>query len=162
MVVDDCCNCAAIHTADEAPICDVPACDQSTCSAQGVDMPAAVCRFGVCELAPIACNPVIVTCDSLPPACPDGQIASVADNGCWGPCVPAEVCDVVPDCSVCADDETCVRRDTQLGAEYLCEPIAAACAGVPACDCMDPCTEPYICADGGDLGMELTCSCPNC
>lgn len=155
----DCCECAGVPADDDAPICDLE-CDQSLCDQLGVKQ--AVCRFGVCITERLACDPVKVACDALPPKCPDGQVATV-EGACWsGQCAPGEFCDVVPDCSLCAEGWMCVHFESQLPTDPRCEPVPAECDGVD-CDCAGT----FVCTDAFDVcaakpGDELVCSCPVC
>ena len=83
---NDCCDCLAVPAPDELAICK-KGCDQKQCEL--LEISAATCRFGVCVTEKVPCDPMKVACDSLPPDCPKGQVASVKD-GCWsGHCVPA-------------------------------------------------------------------------
>lgn len=160
VVVDDCCTCAAQHVDDPVPDCDILACFQSTCSAQGVPGIGVQCVFGSCEFVPVDCNAALVTCEEPPPPCPEDTLPSVVD-GCWGTCVPSEACDFVPDCSWCPGDETCVTQGTQLGLFYSCVPVDPSCDGTADCDCMGSvCQNPFMCTD--ENAGELTCVCPVC
>ena len=162
VVVDDCCSCLAIPADQEPPECDIEACLQSTCMAQGVP-PIAACELGSCEIAPVPCNPSDVFCESLPPDCPEGTVPGVnPDANCWsGTCVPAEHCDIVPSCDVCPDDETCVEYVTMFGPEYHCSPVPESCDGTPSCACMaEACVDMYETCGDGDMG--ISCSCINC
>lgn len=164
VVVDDCCACTAAHV-DERPAACAETCDTTQCGAAGIDRPAAECVFGHCQLAKVACNGTYLSCDALPPDCPDGTLPSVdEDADCWtGACVPAEACDVVPGCSDCDAGEVCVQTATQIGAFYSCWPVDPACGGAPSCGCMgEVCTSPFVCGDGGLGPAELGCVCPVC
>lgn len=160
-VVEDCCSCLAILQGTEAPNCDLQECLQSACGALGVSNPVAQCELGSCELAPLPCNPLEVACDALPPVCPDGMLPSI-DGACWsGLCVPAELCDVVSDCSDCPEDEACVQFVSHAPVTR-CTPIPPACEGVPSCGCMgaDVCEAPFdIC---NDIDGAISCGCPVC
>lgn len=162
IVVDDCCNCTAIATDAEPPMCDIPNCLQSTCSALGIT-PVAQCELGSCELGPMSCDPSVVSCESLPPDCGAGTFPGTDENTmCWtGLCVPAELCDVVPSCADCPEAETCVEYVMQGGPEFHCSPIPEACDGTPSCECLsDVCIGDFdTCGEGPD---GLTCSCPVC
>lgn len=159
VTIDDCCTCAAQHVDDEVPDCP-ELCVVGKCQEQGIPEIGAVCRFGTCVFEKVSCDPIQVACDGPPPECGEGWLPSV-DRDCWGGCVPAEACDVVPSCDDCPTHETCVEVQTQLGARYVCEPIAPECGEDPTCACMgEACTEPFdTCADGPD---GLQCSCPAC
>jgi len=163
VLVDDCCNCTAIHQSEEPPPCDIDACLQSTCSAMGVTMPAAVCDAGSCAVVPQSCDDSLVTCESLPPKCPPNSVPGVdANTMCWtGFCVPVELCEVVPACDFCEEGEACVEYLAQLP-QIMCVPIPEACGGVPTCDCMGAvaCQDPFtVCTDGPE---GIQCLCPAC
>lgn len=160
-VVEDCCSCLAILQGTEAPNCDLQECLQSACGAMGVSTPIAQCELGSCELAPLPCNPFEVACDALPPECPEGMLPTI-EGACWsGLCVPAALCDVVPDCAACPEDEACVQFVSQLPVTR-CSPIPPACDGVPSCGCMgdDVCESPFdLC---NDIDGAISCDCPVC
>ncbi|MEZ4448339.1 MAG: hypothetical protein R3B09_02590 [Nannocystaceae bacterium] len=157
---NSCCSCAAVPV--DTPDEQCPGeCFVTSCEGMGLYLPSAACRLGRCALAPQRCNPAEVACDALPPECPDGFVASVVDV-CWGSCVPAHLCDVLPACShgLCGPGWMCV--ESQAGAfKPHCEPIPAACDGAPGCGCaagefaevcQGGCEEgsgSLICADGG-------------
>jgi hypothetical protein len=161
IVIDDCCRCAVVPAAD-APTCDEPPCIQSRCNDLGFT-PQAQCELGSCEPVPVPCDPGGVTCDSVPPSCQAGFFPGVdPEANCWtGGCVPADACDVVPDCADCPEGEACVQYDTMFGPDLHCAPIPAACDGTPSCACMsEACVEPFgSCGDGPD-GMR--CACEGC
>lgn len=164
VVVNDCCSCTAAHAEDMIDACPVK-CDQTACDAAGLAGIEAQCVFGSCELVPVPCNDAGVFCDDPQPDCPDGTLPSVTEDGnCWtGNCVPAEACDVVPDCTWCSDADTCVQTATQLGFFYACWPTNLECAAGPSCDCMgEVCTDPFICSDPAAGPAELGCVCPVC
>jgi hypothetical protein len=161
VVVEDCCACDAVP-ADDVPRGCPKACAITACGAAGIEMPQAHCNFGHCELVPQTCNPIAVSCESLPPDCPDGTLPGV-DFDCWsGHCVPGHLCDVVPSCDWCEADETCVLTGTQIGVYYACEPIDPSCGGTPDCACMGAvCSAPFQCGPG--MGATpLECFCPVC
>ncbi|MBX7083613.1 MAG: hypothetical protein K1X88_30670 [Nannocystaceae bacterium] len=158
---EDCCNCLALPVGVEPPPCDLPECFATACGAIGIN-PVAQCELDSCELVPLPCNPYDVTCDSTPPDCPVGSAPSVDPNdSCWtGLCVPAELCDVVPSCADCPDDEVCISNVAQLPTQQ-CSPIPQACEGTPTCACMgEVCVAPFdTCSDGDGT---ITCSCVTC
>ncbi len=161
MLVEDCCNCTTISVGAEPPPCEQVECDQTACDAIGV-VPELQCELGSCEFVPVPCNPS-VACDSLPPKCPAGTLPSVNEQeSCWtGLCVPAEICDVVPSCSDCPDDQVCIAYVSQLPVTE-CSPIPQACDGQPSCACMgaEVCLAPFdIC---NDIDEGLSCGCPVC
>lgn len=162
VLFDDCCSCTAHHVDDPMDGCPVD-CEVSACEAAGLPQHPVECRFGTCQLADIDCNDDLVVCDENPPDCPEGALPSAA-AGCWtGQCVPPQACDVVPDCSWCADDETCVQQATQIGLWSSCEPIDPSCDGSPSCACMGDaiCQNPYECSEAVGSG-EIGCVCPVC
>jgi hypothetical protein len=159
VIFEDCCSCDPMHVDDaQPPMCEVD-CKATACMAIGIT--GVHCEQGSCELDDLSCNPAFVACDALPPDCEPGTLPSIAD-GCWtGLCVPAEVCDVVPDCSACPEDEVCIALVAEGPAGFFCSPIAPDCDGAPSCDCL-----PLVCPDmfsaciDGVEGIE--CQCPNC
>jgi hypothetical protein len=157
---NDCCDCLAVPAPDELAICK-KGCDQKQCEL--LEISAATCRFGVCVTEKVPCDPMKVACDSLPPDCPKGQVASVKD-GCWsGHCVPAISCDVVPSCDLCPDGFMCVFKEAQIPMPPTCEPIPAQCDGKIDCGCAGQ----QVCIDGFDAcnkvgDDELHCACPAC
>ena len=157
---NDCCDCLAVPAPDELAICK-KGCDQKQCEL--LEISAATCRFGVCVTEKVPCDPMKVACDSLPPECPKGQVASVKD-GCWsGHCVPAISCDVVPSCDLCPDGFMCVFKEAQIPMPPTCEPIPAQCDGKIDCGCAGQ----QVCIDGFDAcnkvgDDELHCACPAC
>ena len=158
---DDCCDCFAVPAGDDPPICK-KGCDQTQCELQAIDQ--ALCRFGVCVTEKVPCDPSKVACNSLPPDCPMGQVASVA-GACWsGQCVPATSCDVVPSCDLCPDNFMCVFKEAQLPMPLgTCEPIPAQCEGKIDCGCAGQtvCVDPFTGCDKVD-DNELRCTCPAC
>ena len=166
---DGCCECEPVHV-DEAPhACDIPECFATACSTHGLEGAAVECRFGRCTFAKVPCNPLGITCKSLPPDCPADQVPGVVDTDdgkCWtGFCVPAEACDWVPDCKACEDDELVCVGKLQKGAYHVCEPRPADCegngdidcdCGAQICDASPPHT---VCHDEQP---DIACECPFC
>jgi hypothetical protein len=157
---DDCCVCAGIPD-DQNPVsCDL-ACDQSKCSELGIAK--AVCRLGICETERLSCDQTKVVCDSLPPVCPEGQLPTTSP-GCWtGKCVPAEFCDVVPDCGACPDGHLCVQNIDLAPNQPTCEPIPPGCGPDPDCACAGDlvCNDPFtLCVE--QAGPVIHCECINC
>ena len=157
---EDCCVCNGIPLDLNPVACDME-CKQSKCSELGVDQ--AVCRLGVCETERLSCDQVKVACDALPPACPEGQLPTTTP-ACWtGKCVPAEFCDVVPDCTFCPDNKLCVVNIAFGPSQATCEPIPAGCSDDPDCACAGDlvCLEPFgFCAEQD--GPVIHCECINC
>lgn len=156
----DCCTCAGVPVDEQIATCDED-CKQTRCDEYGVDQ--AICRFGVCTTERLSCDQSKVACNAPAPACPEGQLPAVADL-CWsGQCVPAALCDVVPDCSQCPPETVCVQDVGQGPVGWpRCEPIPAVCGGVVSCDCVGPfvCPDEFpVCAPGNGL---VECQCLNC
>ena len=163
-LINDCCYCLATHVEDAPAPCEMQECFAPTCDANGLPNLEVRCRFGTCEFVPISCSAYLVACDEAPPECTDSQLPSVVD-GCWGPCVPAEVCDTVPSCDDCPEGEACIETLTMFfGYTYACEPIDPSCAGAPDCTCMGTaCEDPYMCGPASDTnGVDLACFCRGC
>lgn len=157
---EDCCVCNGIPLDLNPVACDME-CKQSKCSELGVDQ--AVCRLGVCETERLSCDQVKVACDALPPACPEGQLPTTTP-ACWtGKCVPAEFCDVVPDCSFCPDGHLCVQNIARGPNQPTCEPLPPGCGPDPDCACAGDlvCQDPFTLCVEQD-GPVLHCECINC
>lgn len=167
-LADSCCYCEVLGPGEPAPPCDDIQCLISTCAGYELEKAELECRWGVCTFAKLTCNPLGITCKSLPPQCAAGDVPGVLedDNGkCWtGLCVPAEACDWVPDCSYCAaPDLVCVLKG-QKGAYHVCEPRPLDCEpGDIDCDCgqqICDASEPHtVCHDEAD---GIQCECPFC
>lgn len=157
---EDCCVCNGIPLDLNPVACDME-CKQSKCSELGVDQ--AVCRLGVCETERLSCDQVKVACDALPPACPEGQLPTTTP-ACWtGKCVPAEFCDVIPDCSFCPDGHLCVQNIARGPNQPTCEPLPPGCGPDPDCACAGDlvCQDPFTLCVEQD-GPVLHCECINC
>ena len=157
---EDCCTCTGVPI-DEDPVPCGLDCKQSKCSELGID--AAVCRLGVCETERLQCDQTKVACDSLPPNCPEGQLPTITP-ACWtGECVPAEYCDVIPDCSFCPQGRLCVKNLDLGPTQPTCEPIPPGCSDDPDCACAGDlvCKDPYnFCSE--QQGPVIHCECPVC
>lgn len=157
---EDCCVCNGIPLDLNPVACDME-CKQSKCSELGVDQ--AVCRLGVCETERLSCDQVKVACDALPPACPEGQLPTTTP-ACWtGKCVPAEFCDVIPDCSFCPDGHLCVQNIAFGPSQPTCEPLPPGCGPDPDCACAGDlvCQDPFTLCVEQD-GPVINCECINC
>jgi hypothetical protein len=114
-------------------------------------------QFGVesfCEFR--AANCTGAACESLPPTCPNGQVASVV-GGCWGECVSVTRCLEVPDCSACKDSALACATSTT--GSHHCLPLYCASADLCSCDFAPPC------GGGGrycttTAGFEVQCTQP--
>jgi len=160
-LVNDCCSCMATGPGEPAPPCDVPECFVDTCTGEGLAQPQeAHCAAGQC-VAGFVCDGTKVACNSLPPDCADGYVASV-QGACWGGCVPATECLSVGSCADCTGGLVCVANETMLGYEYHCVLAPPGCAGTPSCACMGG----AVCAGTYHLCSEtangLQCACPEC
>lgn len=69
------------------------------------------------------------SCRSLPPECPEWQVASVT-GGCWGECVSVNTCRSVTDCGVCPGGFACV--ESKNGDKHCVQPL---CASTDVCAC---------------------------
>ncbi len=156
----DCCVCDGVPKDEDPGMCDKQ-CIQPLCDEFGVEK--AVCRFGVCEAERLSCDQAAVECDAPTPDCPDGTLPETTPT-CWtGSCVPAALCDVVPDCTYCAEGSMCVQKSGKGFFPIVCEPIPPSCGGVSSCNCVADlvCIEPFgLCFQDGDT--QVTCSCPTC
>jgi hypothetical protein len=156
-VLEDCCSCGAFVIADGDPgMCNM-GCDQSACSARGLDGVDAACRLGQCRLEAVSCDPGTVLCDAEPPACAQGKVARVVD-GCWGQCVDARHCDSLSDCSpdLCGDGWMCVKSQTTFAPH--CEPMPAACDGEASCGCVGAYLDEFCMGGCMDGGGEILCA----
>lgn len=117
----------------------------------------------MCTTPRLSCDETKVACDAAPPPCPPSHLAETTP-ACWtGKCVPAELCDAVPECGLCPPGTMCVQ-DVGRGPTGWprCEPIPAACGGEVTCECVGDlvCTGLFtFCAVQGAL---VECQCPNC
>lgn len=155
-IINDCCSCDAVNV-DEESTCGGMECLAPVC---GAAEPDAVCEAGMCTIE-WDCNEAFVTCDVLPPECPDGLLPAIVDGCYTNQCVAAEECNVVPDCSWCLRDQACVATESQLGPFYSCVPMPEDCGGVATCECLpDACNpELELCMTTDD---GVACSCPTC
>lgn len=157
---DDCCTCAGVPAARDPEVCD-ERCDESLCSQYGVS--AAVCRFGVCEAQRLSCDASKIACDGPEPDCGPGMLAETTPT-CWtGACVPAALCDVVPDCAWCGDGQFCVEKVAFVTQATVCEPLPAKCLGTSSCNCVADlvCLDPYTACFQQEI-TEVSCQCPDC
>lgn len=156
----DCCSCAAYPGAGEAPQACPADCAEVLCEQHGIDQVR--CSAGSCVLVTSHdCSALAITCDSLPPECPDGTLAGVGANRCWtGDCVPSNLCGLRPDCSSCADDEVCFRGfNDAFGTPYYCMPRPVTCSDQATCDCASQlCDELGFrsCTDADDGVMQCS------
>jgi hypothetical protein len=112
------------------------------------DAEAQAAGFGFCDEARGTCEPTppygtcggTITCNQLPPTCPEGQVPLHDANGCYsGGCVEINLCDVPAGCkaiqheSDCLADATC----TSVYAGINCtNPQGQQCvAGQANCTC---------------------------
>jgi hypothetical protein len=111
------------------------------------------------------CDSSVVTCRSLPPPCPTGQVPVVAGN-CWaGHCVRASICRSVKDCTACNAATDVCALDTARGAQtFRCSEVPAACASDRTCRCLASfvCTNPPFVSCSGPTNGQFSCTCPNC
>lgn len=148
-LINDCCDCGARHR-DEPHSCDQPTCLVPVCQGRGLDAPEVECRVGVCRIAAVQCDSAIVACDSLPPECADGFLPRT-ELGCWGECIRAQYCNVVPDCSWCAADQGCVAGRGLDGNSVSCEVLPPECEREASCACLgEVCFDPSSCTDLDD------------
>src|SRR5690606_25334096 len=114
------------------------------------------CRFGRCTLS-VTCDRRRVTCKAEPPTCPSGQVPSVTEQGCWGPCVTVTECTDVTDCAACGD-AMCVEFPNVAGTNVWCLEQVNGCSAGNLCECMLPCgTFPCV-----EQDSKLGCYCGGC
>jgi hypothetical protein len=154
-IAKDCCNCHAVPTGAVTAACKADCGDSNACELQGIHA-VPRCSWGKCTVT--NCDPVLVSCDSLPPECPSGQTASVTEDACWGPCVAFAECVSVPDCNACGDDY-CVQRPGLGSLPFHCIAPQLGCEAGNLCECMDPC-DGIGCVEQDD--QVIACYCPSC
>ena len=160
-LVNDCCNCVGIGAGEPAPTCNIPECFVDTCTGLGLQNSVnAQCAAGQC-VAGFVCDTSKALCNSLPPNCPAGTVASVS-GACWGGCVAPTECLSVDSCDACKGGLVCVQDETMLGPVYHCVAAPEECGGAPTCACMGAavCAGTYHVCNESAAG--LTCSCPEC
>ena len=151
LLFTDCCSCDAIPADSMPGFCNAE-CIQTVCEAAGID--AVWCNLGSCRLGPVSCDATIVSCEQVEPQCPAGMLPSVAAS-CWGPCVPTDACDFVPDCSYCGGDRLCVAFGG-IASGFTCSPVPPGCIGDPAqCLCDAICGDALSTCSTSDDG--ITC-----
>jgi hypothetical protein len=158
VLIDDCCQCTAVHVDDPLPACAID-CDVPLCTTLGIPDIAVECVDGYCGLERRNCSG-LVACDAAPPPCPAGTLPEVGPgNACWsGACIPVAACDPVPGCDACGEDQACVETTTPQGTTYSCRVLPEACGGVATCACMpdDTCAPPA--GDCTDVGGLIQCT----
>jgi len=130
-----------------------------------LDAGATIDRGSSADAGRPECDSSVVTCRSLPPNCPPGQVPVVAGN-CWaGHCVQASICRSVKDCTACNAATDVCALDTARGAQtFRCSEVPAACASDRTCRCLASyvCTnQPFVSCSGPTNG-QFSCTCPNC
>jgi hypothetical protein len=156
-IFSDCCSCEAVPKGAEHAVCE-RLCIQDQCSALQIARDEVTCSFGRCVLDR-SCNHALSTCDSLPPPCDGDLVRSLADAGCWGPCLPPTECRDVTDCSSCAAGDVCVIEQPQIQT-YGCVRPDASCTKGNYCECLDACpTTGFVCMESDDA---VQCPCPVC
>jgi hypothetical protein len=108
----------------------------------------------------VDCNPSTVTCKSMPPQCPPGEVPTV-ENQCWGSCVPILSCAPVADCKSCKNG-FCAAY-VAFTTEYRCVLPDVQCAAL-ACTCLSQylCAAPYSACTDSPSGPAVSCECPTC
>ena len=163
VLINDCCQCAAAHVIEppeECPVeCKVPVCDEL-----GIPDIGLVCEAGECRLEKRNCATGLITCDGVPPECPEQTLPEITPEGdCWtGACIPLDLCEAFPSCEYCDEGEGCVELVTLAGSVFQCRGIPGEpCPMGLTCECLlDVCPEPYDqCVDGKD---HIECSCTDC
>jgi hypothetical protein len=154
-IAQDCCVCQAAPKGASVGTCRLDCGGSNACVLQGVSVVAA-CTLGRCTLA-ASCNAQRVTCESLPPTCAAGEVPSVTEGRCWGPCVVATECPDVTDCAACGDAH-CVQFPNVGGTTIRCIARHPECEAGNLCECLSPCGD-YSCSEqNGELG----CACFGC
>jgi len=152
----DCCSCEAVPKSAEAPSCDL-ACGEEQCFARQIGPEEVTCSFGRCVIDR-SCDHSRVTCDSLPEPCPEGQMRSLSESGCYGPCLAPTECRDVTDCASCGD-AVCVIEEPQIRS-FGCVRPPDSCAKGSYCECLDACpASGFVCDEQDDA---VHCPCPVC
>jgi hypothetical protein len=112
VMFSDCCNCAAVPNGTSIPGCDL-VCVTDQCTALQIGRDETTCAFGRCVIDR-SCNQSRALCSSPPEPCPGGQVRSVTENGCWGPCMPPTECRDVTDCWTAGRRSALVCRHSSL------------------------------------------------
>jgi hypothetical protein len=107
-----------------------------------------------------------VTCKSLPPPCPTGDVPVVAGT-CWaGYCAKPSTCRSVNDCGVCnPETDICATDATLHTASVRCVSMPAVCANDRTCQCLGSylCTTPsYDDCNRVSEARGLVCFCNTC
>jgi hypothetical protein len=138
------------------------ACKQNDCAARGIDAEEVTCIAGRCVFDR-TCNPALVTCKIMPPACGAGQAPLVVGSCYAGGCAPVAYCSEVASCGACkATGLACATFQLLFppGQSGLhCVTTPDRCMANPTCACMGACT-PYQCMQPDST--NLLCQCPNC
>ena len=105
-----------------------------------------------------SCDASRRTCDALPPACLDGQLPSIDDSGCWGPCLAPSECREVTSCADCANDLCVEFEGPRITAR--CRARNVPCEQGSYCQCLQPCGNgSFSCSENGD---RISCTCLTC
>jgi hypothetical protein len=156
ILFSDCCSCLGIVPGADTPECNL-VCIQSRCMADQIGPDEVTCSFGRCVIDR-SCDYAKVTCNGMPEACPNGEVRSVTENGCWGPCLAPTECRDVTDCSSCGS-AVCVIHEPQI-ATTGCVIPDSSCTKGNYCECLDACpTIGFECTEADDA---VHCPCPVC
>jgi hypothetical protein len=162
---NDCCTCEAVPVSSPPGVGCALECLQSHCSALQLPTDGLACAAGRC-VAGFPCDDTHVTCKISVPMCAAGQVPGVTASGtCYtGSCVPAAQCTTVSGCDACGPSEACVIYQTQLGNQYHCVSVPAACTRDQTCDCLGPsvCTGAFRSCTELSGQRAVMCTCPNC
>jgi hypothetical protein len=157
MLFTDCCSCEAVPKGTSIVPCDL-LCITDHCSALQIRPEEVACSFGRCVIDR-SCDHANATCGSPPEACPSGEVRSVSENGCFGPCLPSTECRDVTDCASCGSNAVCVIEEPQIRSFGCVEP-AASCEKGSYCECLGACpTSGFVCMEADDA---VHCPCPVC
>ncbi len=161
-MVSTCCDCDVFTINDPSGGCSMD-CIQNKCEKLGIAASEVACVAGRCVFAR-SCNTQAVTCPSVPPQCPTGQVPSV-DGNCYGPCLPIGNCAGVSSCDTCKSvGLACVTNEILSlnplqNPDIHCVSTPTECAQNPTCSCMAVC-ESSVCSEPDST--NLYCSCPTC
>jgi hypothetical protein len=150
----DCCRCEGVPKGADQQFCDL-VCITDACSALAIGPDEVTCAHGRCVIDR-SCDAADATCNSVPEACPNGQVRSVTEGGCWGGCLPPRECREVTDCASCGEGDVCVENQTQLFSTSCVRP-EPSCTKGNYCECLDAC--PIACAETEE---SVGCYCTAC
>ncbi|MBM4359143.1 MAG: hypothetical protein FJ096_13640, partial [Deltaproteobacteria bacterium] len=124
-LINDCCSCFAMPSAEPGPKCSLPNCFADTCTAQMTPPVEPTCAAGRCTA--FDCDHSKVMCKKSQPICGPGETVAV-ENQCWAGCVPATQCITVASCAQCdSKKQGCVTEAAKGPMRVHCVDLPASC-----------------------------------